>query len=250
MSVLLHDGTMDGLLTAVARGVEFPAESIEIHASTGRQPSLFEKAEPVAAEPERARRLLRELAQCGSRPIVRRLLHAAMSEEPDIGTALAGYVREVRRRGAEADGFLAHPDVARVHEVARAVGHELHRLKGLVRFRRMQDDTLWGPISPDYNVVLPLGLYFRGRMPSEAWIVHDVRRRLAVRWDRRRLEWVDPGDVPPEQPALAEDESAYQRLWQTYFRTIAVRERRNPRLQHQFMPVRYWRHLVENPGAR
>jgi probable DNA metabolism protein len=85
-------------------------------------------------------------------------------------------------------------------------------------------------------------------MASELWLLHDVSRRLAVRWDRRELTWLDPDDLPPDQPALAEDEAAYQTLWQTYFRTIAVRERRNPRLQRRCMPARYWTWLVERPA--
>jgi probable DNA metabolism protein len=86
-------------------------------------------------------------------------------------------------------------------------------------------------------------------MPSDTWLIHDVRRRLAIHWDRKELAWVDPEDLPPENPELAEDEGAYQFLWQTYFRNIAVTDRRNPRLQRQYMPARYWKHLVEVPGG-
>jgi hypothetical protein len=60
---------------------------------------------------------------------------------------------------------------------------------------------------------------------------------------------VQQGDPPPEKPELGEDEAAYQTLWQTYFRNIAVRERRNPPLQRQCMPTRHWKYLVEVPGG-
>ncbi len=248
MTTLLHDGTVDGLLTAVAEAADAPGEVQAVQASRDRQAGLFEDTRHVEADPRRAGRLLDELRACGSRRIAGRVLHAALSEQPDVGSALAGYVHQVRRRGARADDFLADPSVGRVHEAARTVGRELHRLKGLVRFRRLQDGTLWGPIGPDTNVIAPLALYFRGRMPSEAWMLHDLGRGLAVRWDGHTLDWVDHDALPPVEPALAEEEPEYQAFWQAYFRTIAVPERRNPRLQRQYMPVRYWQYLVESPG--
>ena len=250
MSTLLHDGTVDGLLTAVARAADAPEGRMAVHAAADWQPALFETPERVAADPDRAQALLAELRRRGSRRTVHTVFHAAMAEESDIGTALAAYVRHVRRLGAEASGYLADPAVARVHETARAVGRETHRLKGLVRFRRLREGLLWAPVSPDHNVLLPLGLFFKARMPAERWLLHDVRRRLAIRWNGDDLDWIDPDDLPAETPELADDESAYQRLWQTYFRTIAVRERRNPRLQRQFMPIRYWKHLVEQPSRK
>jgi len=249
MSTLLHDGPLDGLLSAVAEAADAEGGLPEVHAAHGWQPALFEEARRVDADPRRVRRLLDELRSHGSRQMVGRALHAAMSEQGDVGTALAGYVRQVRRHGARADDFLADPSVGRVHEAARTVGRELHRLKGLVRFRRLREGTLWAPISPTTNVITPLALYFKDRIPSDPWVLHDVRRGMAIRWDGRTLHWVDRDALPPEQPEPAEDEGQYQALWQTYFRTIAVPERRNPRLQRQYMPVRYWRHLVEVPTA-
>jgi probable DNA metabolism protein len=250
MRVLLHDGTVDGLLSAVTAGAAITGEPVEIHAADTWHPSLLETPQHVPADPRLAGELLRELRDRAGPRAARRALYAALSEQPGIGTALRGYVNEVRRRGPQADGFLAHPDVARVHEAARDAGREAHRLKGLARFRHLRDGGLWAPIAPVHNVIMPLALYFKARMPGTQWMVHDVRRRLAVRWNGETLQEVDPRDLPPAQPALADDETAYQRLWQTYFRTIAVRERSNPRLQRQFMPVRYWEHLVEMDPRR
>ena len=249
MITLLHDGTVDGLLTAVAEAAGAPDELPEVRALHDWRPALFEDARRVETNPHRAGRLLEELRAQGSRRVTRRVLHAAMSEQADVGRALAGYVRQVRRHGARADDFLADPSVGRVHEAARTAGRELHRLKGLVRFRRLRDGTLWGPIGPDTNVIAPLALYFRDRMPSEPWVLHDLSRGLAIRWDGHTLAWVDRDALPPDEPEPADEETEYQTLWQTYFRTIAVPERRNPRLQRQYMPVRYWPHLVEAPGA-
>ena len=44
---------------------------------------------------------------------------------------------------------------------------------------------------------------------------------------------------------LAADEQRFQDLWRTYFRSLTIRERLNPRKQRQDMPVRFWPHLTE-----
>ena len=247
MSTFLYEKTVDGLLTAVARAADSMVEAVELRTADDWQPTLFNRPTEIIPDPDCAFGLLDELWNRASKRLARRVLYAAMSEGEDIGTALVAYVQQVRRLGAQADDFLADPSIKRVHDVACAVGRELHRLKGLARFRRLSNETLWAPIRPEANVVAPLALHFKGRMPSETWLIHDVRRRLAVHWDRNELAWVDAEDLPPENPELAEEEAAYQTLWQTYFRNIAVMERRNPRLQRQCMPARYWEYLVEVP---
>jgi hypothetical protein len=34
-------------------------------------------------------------------------------------------------------------------------------------------------------------------------------------------------------------------LWRSYYDTIAIRERLNPKKQRQDMPVKYWKYLTE-----
>ena len=49
--------------------------------------------------------------------------------------------------------------------------------------------------------------------------------------------------------APSEDESRSRILWKTFHRTVAIENRRNTRLQRQFMPARYWTHLTEMDNA-
>ena len=44
---------------------------------------------------------------------------------------------------------------------------------------------------------------------------------------------------------MAEDEQLFQQLWRTYFKTIAIKERINPKLHRQNLPVRFWKYLTE-----
>ena len=44
---------------------------------------------------------------------------------------------------------------------------------------------------------------------------------------------------------FSEDEIKFQSLWKTFFKSVAIKERTNPRLQMQFMPKKYWKDLTE-----
>ena len=48
-----------------------------------------------------------------------------------------------------------------------------------------------------------------------------------------------------KQALLDEGEDFYQKLWCSYFKHINIEERKNLKLQRQFMPKRFWRYLPE-----
>lgn len=89
------------------------------------------------------------------------------------------------------------------------MGREIHRLKGLLRFRELADGTLWAPVEPDHQVLLPLAQHFRRRLPAERGIIHDLRRGIAIGWDAAAVDYI----APPQSFQTSENEEAVQKLW-------------------------------------
>ncbi len=52
-----------------------------------------------------------------------------------------------------------------------------------------------------------------------------------------------------KEALLDEGEDFYQKLWRSYFKHINIEERKNLKLQRQFMPKRFWRYLPEKQGS-
>ena len=130
---------------------------------------------------------------------------------------------------------------------SQRVTGEIHRLKGLLRFRALADGSLYAPVAPDANTVVCLAGHFQARLPNERWLIHDTRRGLAVWWDGHRL---DTGELAATAaPPVTAAEAAIQEWWRGYYAAIAIPERRNPALQRRCMPRRYWRWLIESPGG-
>jgi len=237
----VHDGSIDGRLCALAAALEGdePPESIQM--ADGGQPSLFAEEVAVESNGDVAAALIRNIRGKISREATHHVMHVLLSELPNLDLPLYFYLREGLARGKAVDRWHANRHVKAVHEASMKVSREIHRLKGLLRFRELEDGTLWAPVEPDYRVLLPLAFHFRRRLPGERGVIHDLRRGIAAGWSGSGVEYL----APPAEIRMADGEDAAQRLWQTYFDAATIRERVNPRLQRQCMPVRYWKWLTE-----
>ncbi|MFW6286708.1 MAG: TIGR03915 family putative DNA repair protein, partial [Candidatus Sumerlaeota bacterium] len=97
---------------------------------------------------------------------------------------------------------------------------------------------------PDHNVIMMLAWHFKQRLRAERWVIHDRKRDIGLAWDGKQLHEVLEFPETTED-ILSHDEAFYQELWRTFTRSIAVESRKNPKLQRQFMPRRYWKYLTE-----
>ncbi len=252
MHIFVHDGSPHGLLTAVAHALDTDAEA-DVGPMEAAEPTLFGPPMCIAADFAVAGALLRRVREKISTTAARRLYYASLAGDPKTGHAMLAYLRLGLRLGPLVEAYEAHEDVRRFHQLVGRVAAEIHRMKGLTRFRRLADGAWYAPMSPDHRVLMPLAFHFRRRMPMERWLLHDVQRHEAVAWDghsfqERRLSFpAAPG--APIHGAMAlkgsADEADYQALWQTFFEHIAVPGRENPQCQMRHMPRRYWRQLVE-----
>lgn len=255
--LVVYDGSFEGLLCALDAACADPEIDGLVPAHQA-QLDLFGGGQEVPASSARAAHFAQRLRAASAHAVMRNVLYNYLSELVGFEDALLAYVRMAFTRGADVDRYHAHDAVRTVHTCTRKVGHEMHRLTGLARFRELRDGSLWAPLAPDHNVVCGVAAHFRRRMPSCVWVVYDVRRGYGVRWDTHALTLVTMnGELSAavmQNPHAVDElytdtERAYQRLWQNYFESISIAARRNPSLQRRNMPQRYWRYLIERPGT-
>jgi probable DNA metabolism protein len=256
MSFYIYDGSLEGYLTAVSRALDDDTLPDDIVPASGWQSSLFAVPQEIKTDPLIADRLVTRLNSL-SRNIVKNICYCYLSEINGFEMPAAEYVFLAFDHGKDIDRYHANKAVHDVHVLAGKVGAEIHRLSGLVRFRKLADGTFWAPVEPDHNVILPLSWHFVGRMPTQKWVIYDIARNTGIRWDTRECSVVimDPAIMQRIRTAgvdlpelLSGEELDYQKLWQNYFNTLSVEGRTNTALQRSNMPRRYWKYLVEKPG--
>ena len=247
MNVLLYDGSFEGLLTALYIGLKKNLPNLRIQVNDVYRQDLFSQVEMVDTDSWVSRRFGELIRRELSSQALRHIYHVYLSERDDAATLLLPFLMKGFVIGPGVNGLMADPVVQPVLSLSRQVSRETHRLQGLIRFQELENGLLYSRFEPDFHQTPLLAFHFAGRLPSNPWMLHDLKRELAACWDTRQWTLHDLPAV--EMPDLPIKETDFQQLWKTYFSHIAVRQRNNPRVQRSFMPKKYWKHLIEKPGG-
>ncbi len=151
------------------------------------------------------------------------------------------------------DGFVIGPRIMtmlsvsyvfHVMQMRKNMLSEAHKLKGLTRLQEIGNNLFYASIHPENNVIENLGHFFIRRFPTQNLILHDKNREIALLYNTKEYTIIDVSNNMLN-PTITENEKQFQGLWKIFFKTIAIKERTNPRCQMQFMPKKYWKDLVE-----
>ncbi|KUG04429.1 domain often clustered or fused with uracil-dna glycosylase [hydrocarbon metagenome] len=207
----------------------------------------------VITDPLLAKRVYRAIEEKISPDALENIYHVYLSSSSEKENLILNYLRLGFKMGSKVDLYLTHPDVYPVHKLDRKVTLEVHRLLGLLRFK----DTgrfLYSVMSPDHHILTLIADHFADRLAGERWIIHDQKRKLAIVYDGQdhnkdksalQHKWYLTDFAGHMDDSITSEEQHWQQLWQLYFQHISIESRYNPRLQSQFVPRRYRRHLVE-----
>jgi len=150
---------------------------------------------------------------------------------------------ENRAAAARIAGDRGDPDTLTVLEAARKVQVEVHRITGFLRFAPDSQGVYTAKCEPDYFILPALAEHFTLRFGETPWAIIDEKRGLCL----CRQKDGDARIVPVSPDTLAENGNGdcWGELWRLYHRSVSNESRKNPRLQRQFMPKRYHKHLNE-----
>ncbi|MCX7027444.1 MAG: TIGR03915 family putative DNA repair protein [Spirochaetes bacterium] len=249
--ILSYDGTFSGFLCAAAEAINadrkgFPFPSIRRESPV---PELFDETIRVRTDEARAARLWERLGRLAGEKALRACFEAFCSDLACVEDALARVLARMSGEGRTVLADLADPDSLRVMEASRRTQGQAHKLKGLVRFAELADGSWYAALEPDCDVLSLLGEHFTARYAGMRFILHD-RRRAKVLVHKPGRPWkIVRGFGPAGEvdPPISEGESAIRAGWRLYFASVAIAERKNPRLQANHMPKKYW-HLLPEMG--
>lgn len=243
--ILRYDGTFAGFLSAAALARD---RGLEPEAITDREPEqqgLFAAVETVATNRDRAGELYDLMGRTLPPGAMQTLRYAFHSCDPGREILLFRYLELGLATGAQFGAMLAHEKVIPVWKLARAVGREAHRYKGLIRFRHLDGDVWYAAMEPDHHILPLIAPHFAARFADQRWIIHDPPRGDAVVFDPLRRKWAETRLEVTGSLPLSAGEEFFRELWQRYFDRLAIAERRNPKLQRQNLPLKHRRHLPE-----
>ncbi len=138
--------------------------------------------------------------------------------------------------------FLADRDVARLHDLARAVRRDKHKMTAFVRFRAITapdgDDVFIAWFEPTHHIVAATAPFFVRRFTAMRWSI--LTPEASTHWDRTSLT-IGPGASRADAPSGDKLEDA----WRTYYAAIFNPARLKVKAMTAEMPRKYWRNLPE-----
>ncbi|TAH68894.1 MAG: DNA metabolism protein [Anaerolineaceae bacterium] len=140
---------------------------------------------------------------------------------------------------------LSNEVVNRVFKLNRYVSGEAHHLLGFIRFSEQENKILTSIIHPKNNVLSLVTPHFADRLPNERFVIFDGNRNVCS-LHLPEKSWIIieiPSMNLNDYDILIDDE--YESLWKTFFDNIAIKERINPKLQRNNLPIRFRKDMTE-----
>lgn len=250
--IFQYDRTFDGMLTVVFDAYARRSFPQVIQGTDEPLPLFYDEVHPVITDEAKADRVWKALEKKLSKDALSCLTVSYLSELPELDLHLFRYICKNIDSPVSLENNLADDDILFVTNTFRKVLYERLRMMQFIRFQKAADDTYFGIMEPQYNV-LPLAIaHFKDRFADQPFVLYDKRRHYGYYYDQHEVTQVTFDESLPhfvtgklDESLMAEDEKLFQELWRTYFKAVCIRDRLNPRKQRKDMPVRYWKYLTE-----
>lgn len=239
----IYDGTFDGLLTCIYEAYYGRDKPEDILSQDQRENNFLVKERLIPTDDLKAKKVYKAIEEKISLQALKRVFYAYLSQSFNKEIKILKYLQIGFKIGSKVDRNLANDHVLEIDKIYHKVSRERHRMAGLIRFKELNNKILYASIEPDHNIIGLVAPHFAGRIANENWIIHDIRRKIGVFYNKE--QWVIREITTDTHIFLREDEEEYQKLWNAYCDSIAIKEKINPKLQKSNMPKKYWKHLIE-----
>ena len=225
----VYDGSFEGLLSIVFDCYIKKVIPTRIVNKDMLEANFLEQIEEKITDYEKAKRIFDGIVKNISYETLYNSYYAFLCDDKEKEINILKYLLNGFVIGPKINTMLSVDFVFNVYSMRKRMLFESHRLKGLLRFIEIGDNLFYASIHPDNNVVENLGHHFIKRLPTQNFIIHDKNRNIAFIYNTKEYQIIDSSNL--SIPTISENEKRYQELWSAFFKTIAIKERTNPRLQ-------------------
>ncbi|WP_375240879.1 TIGR03915 family putative DNA repair protein [Polaribacter sp.] len=248
---LIYDGSFDGFLCCVFYVFEYKLKNAKIQNEFVLQNALFSENEKISTNKDKADRVWKGLKTKASTISTTKIYYAFLSEQPGVENILLDYISYIFKSNKKVDTDFTYDSVLKTSKIAKNVSREKHRMEAFVRFKLTKDAIYFANIAPDFNVLPLISKHFKSRYADQKWVIYDIKRNYGLYYDLEevtimQMEFPKNFDFSKtDKNFFSEEEFEFQTLWQNYFKSTNITERKNMKLHIQHVPKRYWKYLSE-----
>lgn len=250
-TILLCEDSVEGILTGV-----YEAYALHVdHATTQLQTTdienyrLFTIYQEITADPEKSKKVLRTIyCRFGSEAYTH-LFRAMVSYDHEKADAV--YHTIVSGLSGQYYGklmeHLSNPYIHKVFTLSRNTLGEYDHLRGFLRFRELKNGILLARYKPKNDITALLMPHFADRLPKENFAIFDEGRHYYAVHPKGQQWYLVRGDLPFQEgdTEYSKEEEEYQLLFYHFFQSIAIKDRKNLKLQRNMLPLRFREYMPE-----
>ncbi len=248
---LICEDSLEGVFTGIYEAYAMKGDHGHMHIQIGEEENfrLFAVYIKVTPDDVKAAKVAATINRRLGAEVYLDLCRALAAEDGEKGEAVyKTVVRGLRmKEGSRVMGALADDFVHKVFELSRRTRNEVHHWKEFLRFQELENGILYSKIGPRNNVVTFLAPHFSDRLPLFDFMIYDEKRGIFVVHPKKR-EWYLVTDKDFDEREIgryAEKEMEYQELFTFFCHKIAIKERKNLKLQRNMLPLRFQEYMVE-----
>jgi len=242
--IFLYDGTFEGFMCVafhiISEGIG--KDRAIIVSKNEYQPMFIDSVREVQNDLKTFLEMRKGIIEKADSSVFKKIYYAFLSDTKDKEGYILRYLFFVFEHGKKIKYLYSNDLVNAVEKMAKKVNREIGKYMGLMRFCETDKGFLYAKFEPENDIIKPVAFFFKGRLNEFNWVIHDVRRNKVALYDREKLQFLNNNNLKFE--VIKEDEMV-QMLWKKYFKSMAIEERKNLKLQQQNMPKKYWKYLVE-----
>lgn len=241
MVVYCYDGSFDGLMCCVFESYDKNELPADVLPDDSELPLLLD-TRTIETRTDRAQRVQKSIPQRMGYAALDFARRAFLTSLPSKELHILKFLRLGYQYGKSVLNRLTDETLHKLTVAVRQLNHEAHLFQGFVRFSET-GGVLTAQIEPK-NIVLPLLVRpFSERYPGERFLIYDKTHGMVLLYQNGKAHICAAEAF--EQPQPSEEEIKFRELWRLFYKTIEIKERRNPRCRMSHMPKRFWSCMTE-----
>lgn len=239
--ILLYNGTFEGFLTLV---YDVYYEKLACSEIIKQMPTSlsFERIHEIFSDPVKAQKVLEAIQKRFSKEHQERIYHTFLCDTKAFEKPLLEFIQIGFKNISQLQN-INNPSLYFLHALEKELLHHVHKMYGFTRFEELEDGTLYAKIKTKFNVLPFLGNHFAKRLGAHPFIIHDIERSLAFLKTETTKEIRSIASF--DAPLYSDDEAMFQQLWKSFFKTVAIEARYNPKCQRTLVPLLYRTYMSE-----
>ena len=239
--ILVYDGTFEGFLSLVYEVYYEKLKPIKIYKTLPNK-IIFEEIKTIKTIELNSIKVLDAIKAKFPKEILEKILIIFVCDSKEFEMVLLEYIiigfKEVKQLFN-----INLESIFYLNNLEKELFKNIHKMTGFIRFEELEDGTLYAKVESKFNVLYFLGKHFLKRFNNQNFIIHDLNRKIAFikienNYSIQEVAFFD-------EPNYSSNEQKFQKLWKSFFSGVTLKERINPKLQRQLVPLLYRTYMNE-----